>query len=419
MRALASLGDPQAIRPLLGQLRNPEKAVRAEAMRALTALTDQAHAEMVERALTEELPGLTGELRDLADRSLRALGAKFGSRAPRLDAAATEVQPTARLSQSLLHGQEAPVHHASLIAEPGQFDPTSSAIRRGLAGPSIDPATLEPGLVLADRYRVVRQIGSGAFGVVILVEDLVVREEIILKFLKPHVASDENVIKRFVQELRYARKITHQNVIRIHDFIAVGRSYAISMEYFPSRSLASLLTTGAPMPVRRAFAILRDICRGMAVAHRAGIIHRDLKPANVLLNEEDLVKIVDFGLAAATSRGDLGLTRTGLILGTPFYIAPEQARGGTVDPRTDIYSLGVIMYELLTGRPPYIGPDPMAILLQHVQGKPTPPRQVNPALSPLLEAMILKAMALHQAERHQSMEEVDEALQAVMAAEGV
>ena len=128
----------------------------------------------------------------------------------------------------------------------------------------MDAATLPPGTVLADRYRVVRHIGSGAFGVVILVEDVVVHEEIILKFLKPHVASDEQVIKRFVQELRYARRITHENVIRIHDFIAVGRSYAISMEYFPGFSLAALLARGGPLPIPRAFAILQGICRGMS-----------------------------------------------------------------------------------------------------------------------------------------------------------
>jgi serine/threonine-protein kinase len=419
IRALATLADPQAIRPVLAQLRSPEKAVRAEAIRAAAALADEAHAETVQRALMEELPGLSGELRDLVDKSLRAVSAKFGNRAARVDVGGTDIQPTARLSESLLRGQEAPVHHASLIADPARLEPTSSAIRSGLSGPPVDPATLEPGVVLADRYRVIRHIGSGAFGVVILVEDLVVHEEIIFKFLKPYVASDESVIKRFIQELRYARRITHENVIRIHDFIAVGASYAISMEYFESRSLASLLTGGSPMPTRRAFGILRGICRGMAVAHRAGIIHRDLKPANVLLGEGDLVKIVDFGLAAAGSRGDMGLTRTGLILGTPYYIAPEQAQGGTVDPRTDIYSLGIIMYELLTGRPPYVGQDPVSILLQHVQGKPTPPRQVQPALSPVLEAMILKAMALQPADRYANMEELGGTLEAAMAAEGV
>ena len=417
IRALASLGDPQAIPPVLTALHGRDKAVKAEALRALVSLTDGAHAEMAHRALTEELFGLTGELRDLAERSLRTINTRFGSQMRGVDVAATEVRPATGSSQSLLHVQAPVTRQASLMTEPGQWQSTSPAVHGGTSGPTIDPAALEPGVVLADRYRVLRHIGSGAFGVVILAEDLVVCDEIILKFLKPHVASDGNVIPRFIQELRYARRITHENVIRIHDFIAVGTSYAISMEYFPSHSLASLLTTGAAMPARRAFSILRDICRGMAVAHRAGIIHRDLKPANVLVNDDDLVKIVDFGLAAATSKGDAGLTRTGLILGTPFYIAPEQAQGGTVDPRTDIYSLGVIMYEMLTGRPPYVGPDPVSILLQHVQGKPTPPRQVQPALSPAFEATILKAMALHQAERYQSMEELGEALQATMELE--
>jgi serine/threonine-protein kinase len=265
---------------------------------------------------------------------------------------------------------------------------------------------------------VLRHIGNGAFGVVVLVEDLVVREEIIFKFLKPHLISDENVIKRFIQELRYARRITHENVIRIYDFIAVGNSYAISMEYFPSHSLASLLTDAGPMPAARALAILRGVCRGMGVAHRTGIIHRDLKPANVLLNDQDLVKIVDFGVAAAGSRGDMGLTKSGVIVGTPLYMAPEQAQGGTVDPRTDIYSLGVIMYEMLAGRPPYVGQDPLSILLQHIQGNPLPPRQVNPTLSPALEATILKAMALNPAKRHRSMEELGEVLEAGTGKEG-
>jgi serine/threonine-protein kinase len=414
MRALASLGDPQAILPLLAQLRSQERAVKAEAIRALAPLADEAHAEMIQRALGEELPGLSGDLRDLAERTLRTIAARFGSRIPGADAAVTEVRATTPAAQSLLREQEATAQIASLIPEAGRQDRTSAPGHGGLSEPLIDAAMLEPGVVLADRYRVIRHIGSGAFGVVILVEDLVVREEIILKFLKPHVASDENVIKRFIQELRYARKITHENVIRIHDFISVGRSYAISMEYFPSRSLASLLTRGNPMATQQAFTILQGICRGMSVAHRAGIIHRDLKPANVLLNDDGLVKVVDFGLAAASLRGDLGLTRTGVIVGTPFYIAPEQAQGGAIDPRTDIYSLGVIMYEMLAGRPPYVGPDPVSILLQHVQGNPTPPREVNPSISPALELTILKAIALEPVARYQSMEELSQVLDSLI-----
>ena len=418
IRALASLGDPQAIRPLLAQLRRPDKAVKAEAIRALAALADEANAEAAQRALMAELPGLSGELRDLADRSLRAMTSRFGSLVSGAEVAPTEVRAPAPMAQSLLYAPEASVKHASLIAEPDGVDPTRVIGRGGVPEALMDAAALPPGTVLADRYRVVRHIGSGAFGVVILVEDVVVHEEIILKFLKPHVASDEQVIKRFVQELRYARRITHENVIRIHDFIAVGRSYAISMEYFPGFSLAALLARGGPLPIPRTFAILQGICHGMSVAHRAGIVHRDLKPANVLLNESDLVKVVDFGLAAASSWGDPALTRTGLIVGTPAYIAPEQAQGGKVDPRTDIYSLGVIMYEMLCGRPPYTGPDPVSILLQHVQGKVTPPRQVNPALPPGLEATILKAMALAPAERHQSMDELERALERLIESEG-
>jgi HEAT repeat protein/tRNA A-37 threonylcarbamoyl transferase component Bud32 len=414
IRALASLGDPQAIRPLLSKLRSHDKAVKAEAFRALATLTDEAHAEMTHRALLDELPVLSGDLRDLADKSLRAIAGRFEERIPGAAMGWTELESPA---PSLLREQSPTLRYTSLIAAPGRDQPTSPLAAGSLPGPMLDAATLELGAVLADRYRVVRHIGKGAFGVVVLVEDLVVREEIIFKFLKPHLASDENVIKRFIQELRYARRITHENVIRIYDFIAVGNSYAISMEYFPSHSLASVLAAGGPIPVSRAFTILRGVCRGMGVAHRTGIIHRDLKPANVLLNDTDLVKIVDFGVAAASSRGDMGLTKSGLIVGTPLYMAPEQAQSGTVDPRTDIYSLGVIMYEMLAGRPPYVGSDPLSILLQHVQGNPAPPRQVNPALSPVLEAAILKAMALNPSERFRSMEELSDVLEALIGNE--
>jgi serine/threonine-protein kinase len=177
--------------------------------------------------------------------------------------------------------------------------------------------------MLADRYRVVRRVGSGAFGVVLLVKDAVVHEEIILKFLKPHVAADEGVIKRFIHELRYARKITHENVIRIYDFITFGKSYAISMAYFRSHPLSAELRRGERIQNQRAFKILKDICLGMSVAHQADVVHRDLKPANVLIDDEDLVKIVDFGLAAAGSHGDSRVTTTGFMVGTPTYMAPE------------------------------------------------------------------------------------------------
>jgi serine/threonine-protein kinase len=212
------------------------------------------------------------------------------------------------------------------------------------------------------------------------------------------------MIKRFIHELRYARRITHENVIRIHDFLMLGKSYAISMEYFPSHSLADELKQGA-LSMKRGLKIIWDICRGMSVAHQVGIVHRDLKPPNILINDNSLVKVVDFGLAAV-NHDDSRLTRTGILLGTPTYMAPEQVRARTIDARTDIYSLGVIMYEVFTGKPPYAADDPMAILFQHVEGNPTPPRQLKPDMLPGLEAIILKAMWVDPAKRFQTMDDL-------------
>jgi serine/threonine protein kinase len=268
----------------------------------------------------------------------------------------------------------------------------------------IDADTLEPGAMLVERYRIMRHVGKGGFGAVILVEDTVVGEEIILKFLNRAVAADDNMIERFKHELRYARRITHENVIRIHDFLTLKKSYAISMEYFPSHSLSEELKQG-PVSLKRGLKIVWDICRGLSAAHQVGVVHRDIKPPNILINDSGLVKVVDFGLAAL-SHADARLTRTGVLLGTPTYMAPEQVRARTIDARTDIYSLGVIMYELFTGRPPYVADDPMAILFQHVEGNPTPPRQLKPDIPAAVEAIILKAMWVDPAKRFQSMDDL-------------
>jgi serine/threonine-protein kinase len=182
------------------------------------------------------------------------------------------------------------------------------------------------------------------------------------------------------------------------------------MEYFPSHTLSS---EALPLPIPRGLNIIADICKGMSVAHQADIVHRDLKPHNILINEHDLVKIVDFGLAAGVSPTDSRLTQRSARMGTPVYMAPEQVRGGSVDPRTDIYSLGIIMYELFTGKTPYVGQDPIEIAFQHVEGKPKPPREHAPDLPPALEAMILKAMAVQPEDRFQSMDTVRETLAAL------
>jgi len=244
---------------------------------------------------------------------------------------------------------------------------------------------------------------------VLLMEDTVVDERLILKFLNPNVSQDEEMMKRFVHELRYSRKITHRNVIRIYDFLYIRGNYAISMEYFPSHTLGGEINE-KPLPLKKAVSYAVDICIGMTVAHQSGIIHRDLKPANLLIDDEGLLKIVDFGVAAAQLEGDTQLTKTGYVIGSPKYMAPEQILGKKVDERADIYSLGVILYEMLTGEPPYHRGDHMAVMYQHVQGKALAPIELNPMIPPGLSEIVMKAMTVDKARRFQTMEEMRLAL---------
>ena len=264
--------------------------------------------------------------------------------------------------------------------------------------------------MLEGRYKYLQKIGKGAFGTVLLMEDKVVDEQLILKFLNPNVSQDEEMMKRFVHELRYSRKITHRNVIRIYDFLFIRGNYAISMEYFPSHTLGHEIND-KPLPLDKAVRFAMDIATGMAVAHQSGIIHRDLKPANVLIDDTGLVKIVDFGVAAAQQQGDTQLTKTGYVIGSPKYMAPEQILGKKVDERADVYSLGVMLYEMLTGEPPYHRGDHMAVMYQHVQGKAKPPIEVNPGIPPGLSEIVMKSMTVDKARRFQTMDELRSALE--------
>jgi eukaryotic-like serine/threonine-protein kinase len=186
------------------------------------------------------------------------------------------------------------------------------------------------------------------------------------------------------------------------------------MEYFPSHTLGGEIVNEKPMELKRALRFGCDIATGMTVAHQVGIVHRDLKPANVLINEEGLLKIVDFGVAAAQREGDTQLTKTGYVIGSPKYMAPEQILGKKVDERADIYALGVILYEMVTGVPPYSRGDHMSVMYQHVQGKARQAHEVNAALPPGLSEIVMKAMSVDKAKRHQTMDELRAALQPFM-----
>jgi serine/threonine-protein kinase len=303
----------------------------------------------------------------------------------------------------------------TLLIEKGDVDQViKKAEEQAAASAKLDISTLKTGEIIEGRYKYIEKIGKGAFGTVLLVEDTVVDERLILKFLNPNVSQDEEMMKRFVHELRYSRKITHKNVIRIYDFLFMRGNYAISMEYFPSHTLGAEIVNEKPLPLPRAIQYATDIANGMLVAHQAGIVHRDLKPANVLINNEGLLKIVDFGVAAAHKEGDTQLTKTGYVIGSPKYMAPEQILGKKVDERADVYSLGVIMYEMVTGVPPYSRGDHMSVMYQHVQGKAKSAIEVNPQLARPISELVGKAMSVDKMKRFQNMEEFRIALEKIV-----
>ncbi len=400
VRAVGRLGDATHTERLMPLLDTASKEVRLEVISALSRLTDQQTVDVV-RAKLEDVGASAADptVSHAALRAVEGIASRFppggSATAPREAMGGGTVDRQALEAGRTLLGDRADV---------------GTIVSKAREQQRLDISTLKPGDVLEGRYKYVRKIGKGAFGTVLLMEDTVVEEQLVLKFLNPNVSQDEEMMKRFVHELRYSRKITHRNVIRIYDFLHIRGNYAISMEYFPSHTLGNEVNE-KPLPLAKAARFAVDIATGMTVAHQSGIIHRDLKPANVLINDEGLVKIVDFGVAAAQHQGDTQLTKTGYVIGSPKYMAPEQILGKKVDERADVYSLGVMLYEMLTGEPPYQRGDHMAVMYQHVQGKAKPPTEVNPGVPPGLSEIVMKAMAVDKTRRFQSMDEMRDALE--------
>jgi class 3 adenylate cyclase/cell division septation protein DedD/predicted Ser/Thr protein kinase len=270
-------------------------------------------------------------------------------------------------------------------------------MRERLASPSGIPS----------RFQLVSQVGSGGVGVVYKVRDPETDEIVAIKILKPEIASDPAVQENFKRELRLSRKITHKNVCRIYDFCrADGMAYA-SMEFIEGESLLARLNRAGSVPVDEAIEIVRQICAGLREAHAQGIVHRDLKPANIMLDRSGTVKIMDFGVARLIQgTGPM----TGTIVGTPAYMAPEQADLKPVSACTDIYSLGLVLYEMVTGAPAFSGEPPVAVALKQIREYPKRPREIVPNLSPLIEAVIMKCIQKDSAKRYQSVDELVAAL---------
>ena len=258
--------------------------------------------------------------------------------------------------------------------------------------------------VFSDRYEMVNHIARGGMAQVYLAQDLLLDRPVALKVLFPELSVDRHFVERFRREAKAAANLSHPNIVSIYDWGQGDSTYYIVMEYVDGPTLSALLKQG-PLAAERAAAIAASVAAALDFAHRRGVIHRDVKPGNVLIDDRAQVKVADFGIARAIGTSE-DLTQTGSVMGTATYFSPEQAQGYSVDPRSDVYSLGVVLYEMVTGKPPFTGDNPVSIAYKHVKEAPPRPAAVNPAVPPGLEAVILTAMAKEPAARYQSAEEM-------------
>ncbi len=269
------------------------------------------------------------------------------------------------------------------------------------------PSVFRPPPELNARYLLAGEIGSGATGIVFKARDRETGESVALKVLRPEFAADPQMLRRFKDELRLARKISHRNVCRIHEFNRAGQTAYISMELVAGDSLRQIVNRYGGLPVRDALTIALQICDGLREAHSQGIVHRDLKPENVMVNHAGDVKLMDFGVARAIGAK---ATLYSQVVGTPQYMAPEQVEAKPSDHRADIYSTGLVLYELFTGMPVFYAETPLAVAIMHVRDTPRPPRQLVPALPEAIEQAILKCLEKDPATRFASVDELQAAL---------
>ena len=263
--------------------------------------------------------------------------------------------------------------------------------------------------VFSDRYEMVRHIARGGMAQVYLAKDLLLDRPVALKVLFPELSVDQAFVERFRREAKAAANLSHPNIVSIYDWGQGDSTYYIVMEYVDGPTLSALLkpNNGAPRALdpERAAAIAGSVAAALDFAHKRGVIHRDVKPGNVLIDDRAQVKVADFGIARAVGTSE-DLTQTGSVMGTATYFSPEQAQGYPVDPRSDVYSLGVVLYEMATGKPPFTGDNPVSIAYKHVKEPPPPPRSVNPAVPAALEAVIMKALSKEPDARYQSAEDM-------------
>jgi serine/threonine protein kinase/Tfp pilus assembly protein PilF len=263
---------------------------------------------------------------------------------------------------------------------------------------------LVTGTTFAGRYRVIEELGKGGMGRVYKVFDEKIKEKVALKLLKPEISTDAQAIERFSNELRLSRKISHRHVCRMFDLGEVDGTHYITMEYVPGEDLKSILRMMGPLSAGKVVLVARQVCQGLAEAHRLGVVHRDLKPQNIMVDREGNVRIMDFGIARSLKVK--GMTGAGMVVGTPEYMSPEQVEGKEVDNRSDIYSLGIILYEMMTGRVPFEGETFLSIAVKQKTEAPRNPREVNPQIPEDLNRLVLRCLQKSPEKRYQRVEDI-------------
>ncbi len=404
LKAVRDLGFSKGLEIAVRALRSKEAAIQREALRTADAIATEKHADKLRNVIIKAVPRLQATVRDTAQEVIEGLTERFGLPRLKLDddnlfetrLLKIEEQKAQQASQS----QETPT-----LDQPGALDKTQVVSFQNIE-------ELKPGDRWMDRFHIVREIGRGAMGRVMLVNDEAVGEQLILKFMHPELTADGKARERFLRELKYSRKISHPNVIRIHDFLIKDGLSAISMEYFESVGLDQLIKQGK-LDQDRSLKILYQVCDGLWEAHRQQVIHRDIKPSNILVNDDDLAKVVDFGIASATSEHEMTLTKTGMIIGTPAYLSPERARGEEADHRSDIYALGIIAYAMFSGSLPYKG-EPMSLLYQHIEGKATPLHRLDMDIPIGVSMLVEKMMAADIDKRFQTMKDARDTIAGLM-----
>lgn len=266
------------------------------------------------------------------------------------------------------------------------------------------------------RYRIVRKLGSGGMATVYLAEDQELGRRVAIKILNERHANDEQFVERFRREAKNAAGLSHPNIVSIYDRGEAEGTYYIAMEHLDGRNLKELIAARGPAPVHIAVEVGRQVLAALAHAHKNGIVHRDIKPHNVMVDGDRRVKVTDFGIARA---GASQMTEAGSIVGTAQYLSPEQARGSQVDPRSDLYSVGVVLYELLTGKVPFTGDSPVEIAMRHLSDTPPPPSEVKDGIPHELDMVVMRALAKDPETRYQSAEEMNADLERVARGLGV